>query len=568
MVDRDARRTARPEHRGPLQTGTVASTDAVVGGGGTIAPVTLSMRWTARTRLAVGAIGLASALGALAVAQGPGSVTTYAGRSAVAAGLVLFVGLALIVGGLIAISTNPTRLLGGLAVLVGFTWFGPVWEGWHGGPPLVRTLGMLVSGLTFAFLFHLIFEYPGGRPKPRIDRVLIITVYVEVVVVAIGRALFRDPFFDPYCWSNCTDNVFLVRSVPSLARGIVLTDRWFTLAAVSVVTGLCAWRVATGSRSARRILLPILVPTIVLAGAIWGRAIAPERTPVEAPADPVFFAIFATGAVGVLLIALAVGWAVARMRLRRRAVMGTVADLGEMPAPGSLEAAMARAVGDPELRIAYWLPESERFVDARGTTVAEPTSRAGRSVARLVREDRRVAVVSHAATLPELQREIGTAVRLGLENERLQAGVLAHLEELRASRARIVETGDAERRRLERTSTTERSSASSLSRTTSGSHSPRRRPRAMRRRRRCWARPSMRRRRRWPSCGSSPTGSTRRSWSRPAWRQRSRPSRTPRSCRSRSATVKSRGTRQRSRQPCISSWQRRSRTRLAGVRRS
>jgi signal transduction histidine kinase len=398
----------------------------------------------------VGAIGLAYALGALAVARGPGRFTTYAGRSAVAAGLVLVAGLALIVCGLIGTTTHPTRLLGGIAVLAGFTWFGPVWEGWHGGPPPIRSLGMLMSGLTFAFLFHLILEYPGGRPKPWVDRVLIITVYAEVVVVAIVRVLFRDPFFDPYCWSNCTDNVFLVRSVPSLARGIALTDRWFTVAAVTTVTVLCAWRVATGSHSARRALLPIVVPTIVLAGAIWGRAIALHRTPLEAPAHPVFFAIFAIGVVGVLLIALAVVWAVARMRLRRRAVAEIVADLGEMPAPGSLGAALARAVGDPELRLAYWLPESDRFVDASGRTIAEPTSRPGRSVTTLVREDRRVAVVSHAATLAELQPEIGTAVRIGLENERLQASVLAHLEELRASRARIVATGDAERRRLER----------------------------------------------------------------------------------------------------------------------
>ena len=37
-----------------------------------------------------------------------------------------------------------------------------------------------------------------------------------------------------------------------------------------------------------------------------------------------------------------------------------------------------------------------------------------------------------------------------MENERLQAEVLAQLEDLRAARARIVATGDAERRRLER----------------------------------------------------------------------------------------------------------------------
>ncbi|CAN5765742.1 hypothetical protein BH23CHL7_BH23CHL7_05030 [soil metagenome] len=37
--------------------------------------------------------------------------------------------------------------------------------------------------------------------------------------VAMNRVppieLFRDPFFDPYCWANCTDNSFLLRSLPS-----------------------------------------------------------------------------------------------------------------------------------------------------------------------------------------------------------------------------------------------------------------------------------------------------------------------------------------------------------------
>src|SRR5439155_625935 len=42
------------------------------------------------------------------------------------------------------------------------------------------------------------------------------------------------------------------------------------------------------------------------------------------------------------------------------------------------------------------------------------------------------------------------AARLALENERLQAEVRARLDELRASRARIVEAGDRERSRLER----------------------------------------------------------------------------------------------------------------------
>jgi signal transduction histidine kinase len=429
---------------------TVASTDAVVRGGATIAKVTLSIRWTDRTRLAVGAIGVVYALGALAVARGSGTLTTYAGRSGVAAALAIVAGLSLIVGGLVATSVRPTERIGDLAVLAGVLWFMPVWDGWLDGPALIRSLGMVASVFTFALLLHLVLAYPGGGLRSRVDQTLTIAVYGEAALVAIGLALFRDPFFDPHCWNNCTDNGFLISSLPWVARGIVLADRWFTVAAATALTAVCLWRLAIGSATTRRTVLPVFPPTLMLTGAIWGRAVTLQRSPREDPSDPVFYAIFVIGSVGVVLLAVAVVWAAIRSRLQRRAVARIVADLGDRPAPGSLGTALAQAVGDPELRIAYWLPDSARFVDANGSTVAEPTTQPGRVLTSFTREDRRIAVVSHAASLSDLPREMGTAVQLGLENERLQAEVLSHLEELRASRGRIVETGDAERRRLER----------------------------------------------------------------------------------------------------------------------
>jgi signal transduction histidine kinase len=71
-------------------------------------------------------------------------------------------------------------------------------------------------------------------------------------------------------------------------------------------------------------------------------------------------------------------------------------------------------------------------------------------VTYLTRDGRRIAAVTHGGTGPALESHLGPAIVLGLENERLQAELLVQLDELRASRARIVETADAERRRLER----------------------------------------------------------------------------------------------------------------------
>jgi signal transduction histidine kinase len=71
-------------------------------------------------------------------------------------------------------------------------------------------------------------------------------------------------------------------------------------------------------------------------------------------------------------------------------------------------------------------------------------------VTHLTRNGRTVATVSHSGVVPGIESQIGPAIRLGLENERLQAKLLSQVRELRASRARIVETADAKRRGLER----------------------------------------------------------------------------------------------------------------------
>ncbi len=68
-------------------------------------------------------------------------------------------------------------------------------------------------------------------------------------------------------------------------------------------------------------------------------------------------------------------------------------------------------------------------------------------------EGGRVGALVHDAELcetPDLLREAAAAAGLALENARLEVELRARLEALRASRARLVEAGDAERRRLTR----------------------------------------------------------------------------------------------------------------------
>jgi signal transduction histidine kinase len=123
------------------------------------------------------------------------------------------------------------------------------------------------------------------------------------------------------------------------------------------------------------------------------------------------------------------------------------------PAPGDLRDALARALRDPSLTLAYWLPEREEYVDVAGHRLVLPTDSPTRTCTLIEDDGRPVAAIIHDASLVEdreLVRAVGAAASLALENERLEAELRAKVEELRASRARIVESADAARRRIER----------------------------------------------------------------------------------------------------------------------
>ncbi len=139
--------------------------------------------------------------------------------------------------------------------------------------------------------------------------------------------------------------------------------------------------------------------------------------------------------------------------IRGRGLGTLVSRLSQAPQAGGLRGELARALGDPSVELAYWLPESEQYVDAEGKPVRLPPPGSGRAVTQVEREGRRIAAIVHDPALledPEPVRAAGAAAALALENERLEAELHAKVEQLSRSRARIVESGYAVRRRLER----------------------------------------------------------------------------------------------------------------------
>jgi signal transduction histidine kinase len=160
----------------------------------------------------------------------------------------------------------------------------------------------------------------------------------------------------------------------------------------------------------------------------------------------VFFYTFASVPIAVLVV-------FAQRRLARGQVAGLVVQLGEQSEPADLRDALSHALGDPSLELAYWFPAEQRYVSADGRPVQLPEPDSAPMATFVERPGQPVAVLLHDPALEhntELVQSVCAAAALTLENERLQAELRARLNELQASRTRLVEATDAERRRIER----------------------------------------------------------------------------------------------------------------------
>jgi signal transduction histidine kinase len=140
-------------------------------------------------------------------------------------------------------------------------------------------------------------------------------------------------------------------------------------------------------------------------------------------------------------------------RLGQSAVGGLLVDLRGETAPADLQAALARALRDPSLTLAYWLPEFGSYADLDGRAVRLPEAEDRRGLTVIERNGSRIAAIVHDPGLQdesELLEAVTVGAGIALENAQLHAEQRAHLEELRESRARIVDAGRKERQRLER----------------------------------------------------------------------------------------------------------------------
>jgi signal transduction histidine kinase len=320
----------------------------------------------------------------------------------------LLVGWVTVTCGLIAIWRRPSGT-GTLLIGAGLTWFLGNLAALNS--PLLAWLAAHALYLHRGVLVHAVLAFPGWRPPTLVSRAVVVVGYVSSLITPIAR-----------------NPVAVI-----LVSAMMIAAAWWDL------------RVAVGP--SRRIEVIVLRAAVWLGVTLSGTALALLMVPGAEAGRPVLLAYDAA------LIALAVGLLVALLLAswERTAVTDLVVELAADRAR-SVEASLARALGDETLRVGYWMGEYGGYVDAAGRPVNLPSPDSGRALTPVEWEGDRVALLIHdpvAAASVNLGEAVAAATALAAANARLQAQVRDQVARVQASRRRLVEAAADERRRLE-----------------------------------------------------------------------------------------------------------------------
>jgi signal transduction histidine kinase len=395
-------------------------------------------------RLALLAAGLGFGLLSLAIARGEPAYALGGGSlGAEVAGLLA--GWSLIGAGLGVWARRPGSRFGPLAVAAGLAWFLAEWD--NPGAGVAFTVGLVLHAACPPLIGHAALVYPDGRLRSRRERVAVALAYGgAVLALGILPALFFQPAGQG-C-GQCPANLLSVFNDPQAVQALTRVGIRGGLAWTVLLVVLLGWRLVRSTAATRRLTAPVVVPAIAyLTLVTWTFQHALARGFLGN--DTLERRLWLGQAAALVALALGVSWEWVRGRRTRSALAHLVVELVASPPAGGLGAALAKTLGDPTLILLYPLPDGRR-VDAAGRPL-QPDQ--GQAVTPLVRGGRPVALLAHRPGLlddPRLVEEIAATARLALDNERLQAENRAQLQDLRTSRTRIVERGDAERRRLER----------------------------------------------------------------------------------------------------------------------
>jgi len=300
--------------------------------------------------------------------------------------------------GLAAWTLRPRRPLGPLLVATAAAWFlGTLADS---GTGWIADAGAALVLLHRGPFVHALVTYPDRRGTPRLSPAVIATGYVTAVLASLGE---------------------------TTAATIVLS--------VLLVAAIALRFMRAPARTRPALIPPLAVALAFAAVLVTGVVGSPDADTLLG----LYEVVVAGGAAWLLADLLRARWA-------ESAVTGLVLDLGRGSRGAPLERRLAEILGDPTVRLGYRMPGREGLVDAGG----RPLDMAGGRVTRLAGAEAALVHDPGAIDDPALLESVAAAARIAVSNAQLNAVVHERVDELAASRRRIVEAADAQRARFER----------------------------------------------------------------------------------------------------------------------
>jgi signal transduction histidine kinase len=357
--------------------------------------------------------------------------------------LTALVGASLIGCGLASWRERPENRLGPIMVLTGFIWFAGLLSEATSAP--LYTLGVAIQYMFLCGFIYIVLSFPSGQLRTALDKAIVVLAIAGTLLQVV--AMLFGSGSGLRCGGGCGDNLIQIFHDNGLALTFLNLQRALGAVLTLTAVGLLSYRWLRASRPQRREVtwvllagnLTLLALTVTVVDDLLGN-------PLSSGPAKVWFLTLA-------FVPIAVLATFARRRLARGSVAGLVVQLGGPTELADLRAALARALGDPSLDLAYWFPAEARYVTADGRPVEVPDANSARGSTLVERDGTPIAMLLHDPALEYnsgLVESVCAAAGLALENERLQAELRARLVELNRSRGRLVEATDAERRRIER----------------------------------------------------------------------------------------------------------------------